>query len=189
MILSGPEIARQVALGRIRIDPFDESRAGPNSYNLRLHDRLLVYTADELDMRIRPETEELVIPREGLVLRPGRLYLGRTVERTATEHYVPMLEGRSSIGRLGITVHVTAGFGDIGFDGCWTLEIQCVHPVRIYAGVAVCQIYYHEIAGEIQLYHSRKYQHSDEILPSLLYMDFTGQNAQNPGADSAGSPH
>ena len=183
MILSGPEIARQVALGRILIDPFDPSRVGSNSYNLRLHDRLLAYTEETLDMRVRPQTEELVIPPEGLVLQPGRLYLGRTAERTATDYYVPMLEGRSSIGRLGITVHVTAGFGDVGFDGCWTLEIQCIHPVRIYAGVEICQICYHEIAGEIKLYHSEKYQHQ-EIRPSLLYMDFERQNAQNPGADS-----
>jgi deoxycytidine triphosphate deaminase len=58
---------------------------------------------------------------------------------------VPMLEGRSSTGRLGLFIHVTAGFGDIGFAGFWTLEIFCVQPVKIYPDVEICQIYYHDI--------------------------------------------
>jgi dCTP deaminase len=83
-----------------------------------------------------------------------------------------MLEGRSSIGRLGLFVHVTAGFGDVGFSGFWTLEIFCVQPIRIYAGVEICQIYYHSIEGEYELYKSGKYQNNTGIQPSLLYKDF-----------------
>ena len=83
--------------------------------------------------------EFLKIPKEGLLLQPGTLYLGRTLEYTETHGMVPMLEGRSSVGRLGLFVHVTAGFGDIGFCGYWTLEMFAVQPVRIYAGVAICQ--------------------------------------------------
>ena len=172
MILSGLEIARQVALGHITIDPYDERRINPNSYNLSIHNELMVYTDAVLDMRQQPPTDTFVIPGEGYVLQPGRLYLGRTAERTATDYYVPMLEGRSSIGRLGMTIHVTAGFGDIGFDGFWTLEIQCIHPIRIYAGVEVCQIYYHTIEGEHRPYTGGKYQHNSGIQPSMLYKDF-----------------
>jgi dCTP deaminase len=108
------------------------------------------------------------IPPEGIVLSPNQLYLGRTVERTVTHNLVPQIEGRSSIGRLGLFVHVTAGFGDVGFAGFWTLEMFAVQPVRIYAGVPICQIFYHELTGEITEYAS-KYQHNRDIQPSLLY--------------------
>ena len=86
------------------------------------------------------------------MLQPNQLYLGRTVERTETHNLVPMIEGRSSIGRLGLFVHVTAGFGDVGFCGYWTLEMFAVQPVRIYAGVAICQIFYHDIHGTFTEY-------------------------------------
>ena len=114
-----------------------------------------------------------LIPEEGLVLRPSQLYLARTVERTETHRYVPMIEGRSSIGRLGLFVHVTAGFGDVGFCGFWTLEMFAVQPVRIYAGVEICQIFYHQVAGDITEYKSDKYQHNQDIQPSLLFKEFT----------------
>ncbi len=171
MILSGLEIKRR--LGKdIVIEPFDERYINPNSYNLRLHNELLVYEEDVLDMKRLNKTRSMIIPEEGLVLEPGILYLGRTIEYTKTENYVPMLEGRSSVGRLGLYVHVTAGFGDVGFSGYWTLEIQCVQPVRIYPGVEICQIYYHSIEGEYVKYRSGKYQNNTGIQPSLLYMDY-----------------
>ena len=139
MILSGKEIAKH--LGKeIVIEPFDEKRLNPNSYNLSLHNQLLVYENELLDMKTPNPVKQLTIPEEGLVLDPGKLYLGRTQEFTKTESFVPMLEGRSSVGRLGLFIHVTAGFGDVGFAGYWTLEIFCVQPIRIYPGVEICQI-------------------------------------------------
>jgi len=168
MILSGPEIKRQVGEGNITITPFCDSQVNPNSYNLRLHPELLVYTEEILDVKKENKTKKLIIPEEGLVLQPGVLYLGRTVERTSSDHFVPMLDGRSSIGRLGIYTHVTAGFGDIGFDGTWTLEIQCIHPVRIYPDIKIVQISYQEIAGEVQLYRGRYFQQVDTT-PSRLF--------------------
>lgn len=172
MILSGKEIHRQITMGKICIDPFDERLINPNSYNLRLHNQLLVYTDQVLDMKKPLNTQEIVIPDDGFVLQPGRLYLGRTYERTSTDSFVPMLEGRSSVGRLGLFIHVTAGFGDIGFSGYWTLEIQCVQPVKIYPMVEICQIYYHTIDGEFESYKGGKYQNNKGIQPSLLYKDF-----------------
>lgn len=172
MILSGLEIRGR--LGKeIFIDPFNEKRLNPNSYNLRLHDELVVYTADPLDMKRDNPWQTLRIPREGLLLEPGRLYLGRTCEYTKTYGLVPMLEGRSSVGRLGLCIHVTAGFGDVGFEGYWTLEIHCVQPVRIYPFVEVCQIYYHTIEGEHGTYSSGKYQQNSGIQTSQLFRDFT----------------
>lgn len=171
MILSGNEIKKQLNK-TIFIEPYEEKRLNPNSYNLRLHDRLLIYDTPILEMKKPNAVKELMIPEEGLVLEPGKLYLGRTIEHTRTENYVPMLEGRSSIGRLGLYIHVTAGFGDVGFSGFWTLEIHCVEPIRIYAGVEICQIYYHSIEGDFDKYVSGKYQNNSEVQPSLLYKDF-----------------
>ena len=171
MMLSGKEIEKKLG-SEIIIEPFNRKQLNPNSYNLRLHNELLVYDEDILDMKKENKTKSITIPEEGLVLEPGKLYLGRTIEYTETKNYVPMLEGRSSIGRLGLFIHVTAGFGDDGFKGYWTLEIFCVQPIRIYPSVEVCQIYYHGIDGEYEEYSSGKYQSNKGIQPSLLYKDF-----------------
>jgi dCTP deaminase len=171
MILSGMEIKKK--LGKdIIIEPFNEKYLNPNSYNLRLHHELLIYEDDMLDMKKENKAKSLEIPPDGLVLEPQKLYLGRTMEYTGTNNYVPMLEGRSSIGRLGLFIHVTAGFGDVGFHGYWTLEMFCINPIRIYAGVEICQIYYHSIQGDFMPYRSSKYQDNRSIQPSMLYKDF-----------------
>jgi len=176
MILSGKEIRKHIGK-EIIIEPFDESRLNPNSYNLSLANELLVYEQYELDMKMPNETRRILIPEEGLLLEPNKLYLGRTNEFTNTNRYVPMLEGRSSTGRLGLFIHVTAGFGDVGFAGYWTLEIFCIQPVRIYPNVQICQIYYHDIVGEYELYRSGKYQNNQGIQPSLMYKDFEQNSA------------
>mgnify|MGYP001391527762 FL=1 len=172
MILSGKEINKQVENGVIRIDPFNTDQLNPNSYNLRLHSDLLVYDSNVLDMKEKNTTSPLTIPEDGLLLEPQKLYLGRTIERTATDKYVPMLEGRSSVGRLGLFIHITAGFGDIGFDGFWTLEIFCVQPIKIYSALEICQIFYHTIDGDYDLYQSKKYQGNQGVQSSKLYKDF-----------------
>ena len=182
MILSGNEIRKNLGTN-IFIDPFDESQLNPNSYNLSLHDEILTYEELVLDMRQPNRTRRMVIPPEGIVLSPNQLYLGRTIERTETHNLVPMIEGRSSVGRLGLFVHVTAGFGDVGFSGYWTLEMFAVQPVRIYPGVSICQIFYHQIAGEIEEYVSNKYQHNVDIQPSLLFKELN-PNAKEPREDS-----
>jgi dCTP deaminase len=171
MILSGKEIQKRLG-SDIVITPFVSTRLNPNSYNLCLHDRLLVYNDPILDMKKAHETSEIIIPKEGLVLQPGTLYLGRSAEYTETRGgLVPMIEGRSSIGRLGLFVHITAGFGDVGFCGYWTLEIFCVAPIRVYPHVEICQIFYHLIEGDYELYKSGKYQNNRGIQPSFLYRE------------------
>lgn len=178
MILSGQEIKRQHDEGAIFIEDFDESRLGPNSYNLRLGKELLVYTNRELDARLPNDYELMEIPEDGLRMEPGRIYLAQTMEYTKTDGLVPMLEGRSSVGRLGINIHATAGFGDVGFHGRWTLELSCVQPVRIYAGMEICQIYYHTIMGEIVKRYAGKYQESDGVRPSQMWKDFERENTE-----------
>ncbi len=198
--LTGPEIRAQVASGNIRIDPFDARRLNPNSYNLRLGPKLLVYdTAPRegepdvvvecdrrgitvtrvLDMAKDNPVKELTIPPEGLVLLPGTLYLGSTLEYTETSRFVPVIEGRSSVGRLGLCVHVTAGFGDVGFKGDWTLEITVVHPLRVYAGVEVCQIAYTTVSGDLREY-AGKYAGQRGPKPSKLFMDFVTGRVEYP---------
>lgn len=172
MILSGKEIVKNIESGDIIIKPYDKEKVNPNSYNLSLFNELLVYEEDVLDMKKPNKTKRITIPEEGLVLEPNKLYLGRTNEYTKTDKFVPMLEGRSSTGRLGLFIHVTAGFGDIGFAGYWTLEIFCVQPIKIYPNAEICQIYYHDIHGEYDLYKSGKYQHNTGIQPSMMYKDF-----------------
>jgi len=178
MILSGDMIRKHLG-GNIIIDPFQPEKLNPNSYNLTLHDEIMIYEEVVLDMRKSNRVRRMTIPENGLVLSPNQLYLGRTVERTETHNFVPMIEGRSSIGRLGLFVHVTAGFGDVGFCGFWTLEMFAVQPVRIYAGVSICQIFYHEIAGEIREYDSDKYQHNRDIQPSLMFKELNPQAVES----------
>lgn len=172
MILTGNEIKKNLG-SNIVIEPYDEAQLNPNSYNLRLHNELLLYEEIVLDMKRPNRFRRYTIPSEGFIMQPNTLYLARTLERTETHNFVPMLEGRSSIGRLGLFVHVTAGFGDVGFKGYWTLEMTAIQPVRIYPGVPICQIMYHSLTGEVSEYKSDKYQDNHDIQPSMLFKDFT----------------
>jgi dCTP deaminase len=175
MILSGEEILTRLG-SDIVLDPFDPTQLNPNSYDLLLHDELLVYEEVVLDVKQPNRFRRISIPPEGLILSPSQLYLGRTVERTETHKLVPMLEGRSSLARLGLFVHVSSGFGDVGFCGYWTLEMFAVQPVRIYPGIKICQVFYHEIAGAVREYESDKYQNNHDIQPSLMYKEFRQSN-------------
>ena len=182
MILTGHQIHQQCIVGNITIYPFDTKKLNPNSYNLSLHNELLEFLPlAELDMK-KPAIEgvdyrRIVMDKEhGYCLQPGHLYLGRTNEYTTTDDYVPMLEGRSSVGRLGISVHATAGFGDVGFRGFWTLEMSCIIPVWVYPDVEICQIYYHSIEGSHEPYRENgKYQGNEGVQTSRMWMDFEGK--------------
>ena len=111
-----------------------------------------------LDPKQDNETEDFEIPEEGYVLLPGILYLGETEEYTETYGFIPNIDGRSSTGRLGIEIHRTAGFGDVGFRGKWTLEITVTHPVVVYAGMEIGQLYYETVDGDASMEYNGKYQ-------------------------------
>jgi len=188
MVLTGLEILAQVKIGSIYIDDFDIKRLNPNSYNLRLHNELKVYDMERicieskkeprsygravLDMKKMNPTKTLIIPEEGLIIHPGELYLGRTFERTRTNGFCPQIEGRSSVARLGIDIHKTAGWGDDGFDNFWTLEIAATLPVRIYPFVEFCQIIYMKTFGDASMKYKGKYQATGQIDTSKLYEEF-----------------
>ncbi|MFN5101172.1 MAG: dCTP deaminase domain-containing protein, partial [Planctomycetota bacterium] len=127
MILSGEEIRSRLG-SDICITPFADEQCNPNSYDLTLHNELLVYEEVVLDIKEPNRFRRLRIPEEGLILSPGQLYLGRTIEYTETHRLVPMLTGRSSLSRLGLFVHGSAGFGSIGYRGHWTIELYTVQP-------------------------------------------------------------
>lgn len=165
MILSDKEVLSAKAKGDIVIEPFDDGSLGPNSYDVHLGDTLLTYAAVSgnffqrlgrmitgrpriLDAAMPNDVREHKIPRGGFVLKPNVLYLASSVEYTATQKYVPFLDGKSSIGRLGMWIHCTAGRGDVGFANHWTMEIVVVHPLRVYAGMPVGQLIYF-LTGEV----------------------------------------
>ena len=156
MILSDKHILESISQKEIVIEPFLRDCLGTNSYDVHLSQYLAVYEQYELDARQHNTIKEIVIPEEGFVIQPGTLYLGVTEEYTETHNSVPFLEGKSSVGRLGIDIHATAGKGDVGFCNSWTLEISCVQPVRIYAGMPIGQLIYFQVAGEIENYYNKK---------------------------------
>lgn len=170
MILTGNEIKKNIGTNII-ITPYDETQVNPNSYNLKLHNEIAVYENDILDPKVENRIKTIVIPEEGYVLEPGKLYLARTLEYTETYNYVPILFGRSSMGRLGLGIHVTAGFGDVGFCGYWTLQLTCLNKVKIYPNMKICQIVYFTVQGDTQNYNSNKYQNSDKIVASQIYKE------------------
>lgn len=156
MILSDTLIMEGIESGDIVIEPYDPSCLGTNSYDVHLSKYLAVYKDRVLDAKKHNTIEEIEIGPEGFVLEPGTLYLGVTEEYTETHSTVPFLEGKSSIGRLGIDIHATAGKGDVGFCNTWTLEISCVQPVRVYAGMPIGQLIYFAVQGDIVNYYNKK---------------------------------
>ena len=156
MILSDKNILAAIEKGQIVIEPFDRQCLGTNSYDVHLAKSLAIYENLELDAKLHNKVEHFEIGAEGYVLQPGRLYLGVTEEYTETHHCVPFLEGKSSVGRLGIDIHATAGKGDVGFCNHWTLEISVHQPVRIYAGMPVGQLIYFGVSGDVEQSYNKK---------------------------------
>jgi len=149
MILSDSAILKQIDTGDIIIKPFKRENLGSNSYDVCISKNLAVYDALELDAKKHNTIKHFEIPEEGFVLQPGELYLGSTEEYTETHKHLPILDGKSSVGRLGIDIHATAGIGDVGFKGYWTLELSVTKPVRVYAGMPIGQIIYYSVEGEV----------------------------------------
>lgn len=161
MMLVDRDIRAAIERGDIEIDPFNEENLGTNSYDVTLASTLRTYkrnvlspkgkhprldawcgeVIEELDCKKPTETFDHQIHwKNGFVLEPNELYLASTVEHTKSLRHVPMLNGKSSIGRLGLSIHVTAGFGDVGFCGHWTMELFVIRPLRIYAGMKIAQL-------------------------------------------------
>ena len=156
MILTDSRILEEIAKGTIKIEPYTREDLGSNSYDVHLGKWLATYINAELDAKKHNKIDYFEIPEEGFVLQPQSFYLGVTEEYTETHAHVPFLEGKSSTGRLGIDIHATAGKGDVGFCGNWTLEISCKQPVRIYKGMPIGQLIYFPVEGEILVKYNQK---------------------------------
>jgi dCTP deaminase len=156
MILSDKRILEEIEKGTIKIEPYSREQLGSNSYDVHLSKNLARYVNHELDAKKHNTIEHFEIPDEGIVLQPHEFYLGVTEEYTETHAHVPFLEGKSSTGRLGIDIHATAGKGDVGFCGNWTLEISVKQPVRVYKGMPIGQLIYFPVDGEIEVKYNQK---------------------------------
>ncbi len=156
MILSDKQILEEIKNSKILIEPFDPNSLGTNSYDVHLGKYLATYDNDVLDAKQHNTITTFEIPEEGFELQPNKLYLGVTKEYTETLAHVPFLEGKSSVGRLGIDIHATAGKGDVGFCNTWTLEISVTQPVRVYYDMPVGQLIYFKVEGDIKNYYNIK---------------------------------
>lgn len=177
MILSDRKILEEIRNGTIVIRPFRRDCLGSNSYDVHLGPYLATYRDGALDAKKPNVVDEFTIPARGFVLVPGQLYLGATAEYTETHRYVPFLEGKSSVGRLGIDIHSTAGKGDVGFCNYWTLEMSVKLPVRIYRGMPIGQLIYFEVSGEVDRPYDRKGSAkyttvSPHPTPSRMHLNF-----------------
>ena len=172
MILTDQQILAEIDKGTIVIEPYDRECLGTNSYDVHLGPYLATYREAVLDARQHNAIDHFEIdPVAGFVLQPGTLYLGVTEEYTETHATVPFLEGKSSVGRLGIDIHATAGKGDVGFCNHWTLEISVSMPVRVYAGMPIGQLIYFTVQGDVQTFYNRK--------PNAKYNDRTNRPVES----------
>lgn len=174
VILTGPEIIESAGNGKISISPFNRDQVNPNSYNVCLGETLVTYSDEVIDAYHPNPTEVTKIDPSGYVLQPDELYLGHTVEEVGSDFYVPLLFGRSSVGRLGLFVEITAPIGDIGFHGQWTLMLSPVRPLRVYPGMKIGQIMFFDTLGEIEPY-SGKYQGAVGPQESRYWRDKLGE--------------
>lgn len=173
MILTGQEIKKKVNEGSITIEPFYEDSVNPNSYNYHLSPELLVIEKS-LDSRRETKYKKIVIPEEGFVLEPHKLYLGLTKEIIGSTKYVTSLIGRSSIGRLGLFLQITADLGQLGNSHKWTLEMHVVKRLKVYPNMRIGQISFWEPFGENDYEYIDLYNSSNNPIVSKLYKEFEG---------------
>lgn len=174
-MLTKTAIVAALEAGNIEISPFNVDQLNPNSYDLRLSKWVATYKyTDEIgtiDAAKENYLEMDEIAKSGICLMPGELYLMATEEVTYSKKYIPCIEGRSSVGRLGVNVHATAGFGDIGFKGTWTLEVSVIRPVRLYCGMRICQVYFDECFGSITSRYEGEYNGQIHPKPSKIHKE------------------
>ena len=195
MVLSDRTIRAEIEAGRIALDPFDPGLIQPSSVDVRVDRRFRVFHNARyayIDVR-RPmeDLTELVEPpaEEPFILHPGEFVLGQTLERlTLPDDRVARLEGKSSLGRLGLLIHSTAGFVDAGFSGKLTLELSNVAnlPITIYEGMPIGQVSFMRMDAPVEspygsLVAGSKYQGQEEPTPSRFHLNFGAGAAEGDG--------
>lgn len=177
MILSDKTILQEMEKGNVIISPFIEKHINPNSVDLTLAPEFKIYEPGVLDSRKPNLVKELVIPEEGYTLQPGQVYLYAVNERIGVKGNIrAKVEGKSSLGRLGLFIHVTAGFIDTGFEGSLVLELVATRPVIIYPNMKICQIEFARVEGEINETYDQKagskYHNQTGVQESLMHKNF-----------------
>lgn len=158
MILTGPAIKSAVRRGQVVLDPFDESSLNPNSYNFHLSETILTGRGQRW--------HKMTLPNSGYLLTPHKVYLGTTLEHIGSSHFVMLLLGRSSLGRLGLFLNITADLGHLGSSSRWTLELTVVQPLRIYPCMPIGQVsFWLTDHGSPQHYRGR-YHNDTEPVPN-----------------------
>jgi dCTP deaminase len=170
LILSGDCIRKAVQSGDITIYPFDEQQVGPNSYDFRLGTRCKTYRDPVLDARSINATEDFEVDEDGILLKPEKLYLFNTAEVLGSVKYVPIIRGRSSVGRLGLFINITADLIDVGSINQWTLQLHSIIPLRVFPGMLIGQVTFWMIDGDVIPY-SGKYAKLQSPVASLSYLD------------------
>ncbi len=171
-MLSKEAIRKEFSRKSIHVDG-GINKIEENFVKVTLGDSLKVYDTPFLKTDEKAPIKEIIIPKEGLVLQPNELYIGRTVEYTETYGFVPVLSGMEELTTVGMEIHITAGFGDNGFKGTWTLEIVCTNPIKVYPGMPIGQIYYYPIIGnENDKFYEGKYLGQIEPTASKLYEEY-----------------
>lgn len=180
-MLSDHRIKQAIRTGLLSIDAFNDDHLQAASYDVHLHPQILVLN-DALPGVLDPKVDttdqwvQIEIPEDGYTIGFGRFILGSTLQQIAIgRKLIGQLEGRSSLGRLGLMVHSTAGYVDPGFQGQVTLELSCVHPrgIRLYPGMPIGQLAFDDCLGVEQLYEG-KYQHQRGPTPSLYHQNWLG---------------
>lgn len=152
MILTGSKIIEEVKAGNIFIDPFFEEQVNPNSYNYRLGSSLKVF--DGFDGQ-KSTFKEVKIPKDGYVLESGKMYLGHTQEIIGSSKYAMSLIGRSSMGRYGLFLQVSANLGHTTSEHRWTLELVAAKAIRLYPGMKIGQVSFWKNFGDIEKYNGK----------------------------------
>lgn len=148
MILGGLKIKEEVEKGNIVIKPFNEKLLNPNSYNYTLGEELLLIEDEVIDPKVKSKFKKIKLTNKGYILKPNRLYLGSTNEIIGSDIYVTQLIGRSSVGRLGLFLQVTAPLGHTGCKHKWTLELKVVEPLRVYPYMKIGQVTFWNVDGK-----------------------------------------
>lgn len=170
MILSGLKIKEEIKKGNISIEPFNENLLNPNSYNYRLGNELLEITESIINPKTKTNYKKIKLTKKGYLLKPNHLYLGSTIEKIGSNKYVTQLIGRSSTGRLGLFLQVTAPLGHVGCNHCWTLELKVVQPLQIYPGMRIGQVTFWRLLGDKTItYDTGKYNHYTKPHISMYY--------------------
>ncbi|MBL4774163.1 MAG: hypothetical protein JKX98_11440 [Alcanivoracaceae bacterium] len=172
MILTGSEISKMIKLGQIEIEPFLPDHVNPNSYNYRLGPILGVPNVDDESVSFN----FIDIPEEGYQLQPHTMYLGHTLEVLGSDTFAMRLIGRSSLGRYGLFLQISADLGHTGSSHQWTLEIMSALPIILYPYMKIGQISFWENFGKPELY-TRSYSDYDKPTISMLKSsDMPGEN-------------